>query len=41
MTDAAITPTHVEAMKEYLEGAGVEFQFVEHDSLMIADIRKD
>jgi Ala-tRNA(Pro) deacylase len=40
MTDqthsTAITPTHVEAIREYLEGAGVEFQLVKHDSVMSA-----
>jgi Ala-tRNA(Pro) deacylase len=33
---AAITPTHVEAIREYLEGAGVEHELVEHEPVMSA-----
>jgi Ala-tRNA(Pro) deacylase len=36
MTDAAITPTHVEAITEYLEGATVEYELVEHEPVMSA-----
>ena len=33
---AAITATHVEAIKEYLEGTGVDYEVVEHEPVMSA-----